>query len=121
MSWLTGSLVENGWLTSPVAISDTTKKFTIAALNPVVDISGNPVTHTFGYWFITQDDVDLSIYNNSLPVVVDKGTGLQITNGVGEVVVVYAVPGQSYTLVAFDSNKSNYFRCSAVITEESGL
>lgn len=118
MAWLTGSLIENGWLTGALDAPINNIKIVIDNLNPVVDIFGQPVTHTYDYWFITQDDIDLANYNAQPVTVINRGDNLSIVNGEGEVSVNLANIGQSYRLVAFDDDESNYFRYTGTATEE---
>jgi len=117
MAWLTGSLVENGWLTGALQVGDVPKKIIIGSGNPVVNTAGNPVTHTFQYWFITQTDIDIANYNGQAITAVDKGTNLVITNGIGEITLSAATTGQVYRLVAFDDDESHYFRLTGTVVE----
>jgi hypothetical protein len=117
MTWLTGSLVDNGWLTGAVQVSDVPKKIIIGSGNPVVNTAGNLVTHTYQYWFITQDDIDITNYNGQAITAVDKGTNLVITAGVGEITLSAATAGQNYRLVAFDDDESHYFRLTGTVVE----
>lgn len=117
MAWLTGNLVENGWLTGAVQVSDIPKKIIIGSGNPVVDTAGNLVTHTYNYWFITQSDIDLANYNGQAITAVDKGTNLVVTAGQAEITLSAATPGQTYRLVAFDDDESHYFRYSGLVVE----
>lgn len=120
MAWLTGGLVENGWLTGTMDVPDSDKKIYIQSPNLVVDVYGNPVTHTYQYWFITQSDIDISNYNGNPITVAAQGTNLEIVDGEGEVLLTASggvVTGQTYRLVAFDSDESHYFRFSGIAVE----
>lgn len=117
MAWLTGSLEDNGWLTGSLVSSDGNKKIVISSPNIVVDKNGIPVTHTFQYWYLVQNNPDTEIYNNGNVAVIDKGTNLSIVDGEGELNVSFALIGGTYRLIAFDSNESNYFRYTAAIVE----
>lgn len=119
MAWLVGSLLENGWLVGPLVSSDGNKQIVISAPNLIVDKNGNPVTHTFDYWFLTQTNPDIQTYNNGTVQVVDKGTNLSIVNGEGLLSVSFALVGSTYKLIAFDANESNYFRLSAIVQDAS--
>lgn len=114
MAWLTGSLTDNGWLTGAVSGSVNNLNIILTGANIVVDIFGQPVTHTFNYWFITQDDVDANNYNGLAINVVDKGTDLEVIDGEATIYVGSATAGQTYKLIAFDSDESNYFRYEGI-------
>lgn len=119
MAWLTGSLIENGWLTGDIDSPVNNIKLIIGPSNPVVDIYGQPVNHIFDYWFITQSDIDLSNYNGQPISIVNKGDSLDITNGQGEVLTNLANIGETYQLVGFDTDQSNYFRYTGIAVEET--
>ena len=100
--------------------SNVIKKIIIASPNNVVDINGDPVTHTFDYWFLTDSsNIDLNAYNEEVVNIIDKGTSLALVAGEGEILVSLAVLGQSYRLVAFDGDESNYFRYTGTVVEGS--
>jgi len=96
-----------------------TYKFLISTPNIVVDIYGITINHTFEYWLLTDSVIDSTIYNGNALNIVDKGTGLNIINGEGSITVTNASYGNSYNLIAFDADGSNYFRATSTIIQDS--
>ncbi len=111
--------INGSWIVAPLTTPDAPKKITIGAGNPVVDIYGQTVTHTYDYWFITTNNIDMANFNGTAITVVDSGTNLQVVNGLTEISLYNALVGQTYRLVAFDADESNYFRFSGTVVEET--
>lgn len=113
---LAGTLIGTSTLsgTSPVV-----NKFKIQSPDAIVDLYGQPVTHTYEYWFLTDSTIDTSNYAGSALNIIDSGTNLGISSGIGEATLINATVGVTYHLVAFDSDQTNYFRADVVVIQDA--
>lgn len=81
----------------------------------VVDVIGNAVNRVYTDWYLTDSNINLSNKSGQPINVVSSGANLSVINGTARVDVPSAIPGQTYTLVAWiagaaQNASTHYFR-----------
>ena len=121
MAWVVAPLtsdVDGHWIVAPLTQDESSKRINITSPDLIVDIYGSPITHTYQYWYLTQTNIDLAIYNNNTVVIADKGTNFEVTAGEASLTVNQILTvGSIYTLVAFDDDYQNYVRYVGTVAE----
>lgn len=89
-----------------------------AVITGVVNYLNDPVTQLYEHWVITDSDPEMVLKTGGTANAIDAGEFFLVTAGGGQVSAPNAVLGNTYTLVAFTTDKTHVIHIPVTIVAE---